>query len=139
MKQSNRKVQMLRLLHSASLHSQLTCNYFGKFAKLGCSQIVSDILGVDTNSNNCYWEQIFIEEALDSPVNFVDRFLNLLEDKYQQLSMLGVHKDDISIWMYYEYDEQCNMSFSPEDMKRLGDNQITLCISCWESDSKDAL
>ncbi|MEH1934680.1 MAG: PIN domain-containing protein [Nostoc sp.] len=35
MKQSNRKVQMLRLLHSASLHSQLTCNYFGKFACIG--------------------------------------------------------------------------------------------------------
>ncbi|MEH1911341.1 hypothetical protein [Nostoc sp.] len=102
-------------------------------------KIVSDILGVDNNSNNCSWEQIFIEEALDYPVNFVDRFLNLLEDKYQKLSMLGVNKDHISIWMYYEYDEQCNMSFSPEDMKRLGDNQITLCISCWESDSKDAL
>ncbi|MEH2239807.1 hypothetical protein [Nostoc sp.] len=100
-------------------------------------KIVSNILGVDTNSNN-YWEQILIEEALDPPVNFVDRFLKIIEGKYQKLSMVGVHKNDIFVWMYYEYDEQCNMSFSPVDMKRLGDNQITLCISCWEAHSKDA-
>lgn len=100
-------------------------------------QVVNNILGVNTNSSNGYWEQIFIEEALDSPVDFVNIFLDLLEGKYQELFMAGVHKDDISVWMYYEYDRQCNMSFSPEDMKRLGDNQITLCISCWESDSKD--
>ncbi|MBD2725656.1 hypothetical protein H6G96_04800 [Nostoc sp. FACHB-892] len=99
-------------------------------------KIVNDILGVDSNSNN-YWEQILIEEALDPPVNFLDRFLNLLEGKYHKLSMVGVNKDDISVWMYYEYDEQCNISFSPEGMKRLGDNQITLCISCWESHSKN--
>ncbi|MEH2423074.1 MAG: hypothetical protein V7K48_19825 [Nostoc sp.] len=99
-------------------------------------KIVNDILGIDTNSNNCYWEQILVKEAFNSPVNFVDIFLNLLEDKYQKLSILEVHKDDISVWMYYKYEQQCNISFSPKDMKRLGDNQITLCISCWESDSK---
>ncbi|MEH1865028.1 MAG: hypothetical protein V7K69_08465 [Nostoc sp.] len=57
-------------------------------------KIVSDILGVDTNSNN-YWEQILIEEALDPPVNFVDRFFKIIEGKYQKLSMVGVHKNDI--------------------------------------------
>ncbi|MFB2923190.1 hypothetical protein ACE1CB_32500 [Aerosakkonema sp. BLCC-F2] len=102
-------------------------------------KLISEILGVDNNSNNSYWEQILVEEALDPPVDFIDIFLNLLEGKYQQLFLVGVQKDDISVWMYYEYDEQCNMEFSPEDMKRLGDNQITLCISCWESASKDAL
>ncbi|MDZ8070037.1 MAG: hypothetical protein RMY64_31260 [Nostoc sp. DedQUE08] len=102
-------------------------------------KIVNDILGVDTtsNSNNSYWEQTLIEEALDPPVNFVDDFLNILEGKYQKLSIIGVNKDDITVWMYYEYDEQCNMSFSPEVMKRLGDNEITLCISCWEANSKN--
>ncbi|MFQ4142113.1 hypothetical protein [Chlorogloeopsis sp. ULAP02] len=100
-------------------------------------KIVNDILGINNTSNNSYWEQTLIEEALDPPVNFIDKFLNLLEGKYQKLSRVGVNKDDISVWVYYEYDEQCNMSFSPEDMKRLGDNQITLCISCWETDSKN--
>jgi hypothetical protein len=29
------------------------------------------------------------------------------------------------------------MEFSPEDMKRMGENGITLCISCWESSKEN--
>lgn len=39
----------------------------------------------------------------------------------------------ISIWRYYEYDEQCNFEFSPQELKRMGDNGITFCISCWDT------
>jgi hypothetical protein len=58
----------------------------------------------------------------------------LLEGKYQQLADIGVDVEDITIWKYYEYDNgQCNMEFHPKVTKRLGDNGIVLCISCWES------
>jgi len=100
---------------------------------------INDILGIVSNPNSNYWEQILIEGALDPPVKFVDIFLNTIKGKNQELLLAGIGKDDISVWMYYEYDRQCNISFSPEDMKCLGDNQITLCISCWESGNKDVL
>lgn len=50
------------------------------------------------------------------------------------LKEIGIDRDMISVWYLYKYDEQCNMEFSPERMKRLGDNGITLCISCWSSE-----
>jgi hypothetical protein len=78
-----------------------------------------------------------IEEKLDPPVDFVNTFLYILEGKYGELFKVGVEKSDITIWMYYEYDSQCNLEFLPQDLKRLGDNDISLCISCWQSNDYD--
>ena len=49
----------------------------------------------------------------------------------QQINWLKKNTQNISIWCLYEYDEQCNMEFQPNELKRLGDAGITLCISCW--------
>jgi hypothetical protein len=108
-------------------------------------QLVSNILRIDNNNprnnskNNqyCSWEFNLIQEKLDPPVDFVNTFLNILEGKYEELFKVGVEKSDITTWMYYEYDSQCNLEFSPQDLKRLGDNDISLCISCWQSNDYD--
>ena len=44
----------------------------------------------------------------------------------------GISREDISIWVLYEYEGQCNMEYDPESMKKLGESGILLCISCWE-------
>jgi hypothetical protein len=95
---------------------------------------ITDIIGV-SSSNKLEWKYELIEEESSDCINFIDCFLDLLENKYEQLNEIGITRDDISIWMLYEYDNQCNMEFSPNEMKRLGDNGITLCISCWSSGS----
>lgn len=74
-----------------------------------------------------------IEKDSDPYIDFINEFLDLLEGKYDQLLKIGIARDDITVWMLYEYDGQCNMEFLPEQMKRLGANGITLCVSCWES------
>ena len=63
--------------------------------------------------------------------DYISEFIKLLEGKYDALEKIGITRDMISIWYLYEYDQQCNMEFSPETMKKLADNGITLCISCW--------
>ena len=86
-----------------------------------------------------YWNWILTEKDSDPSVDFINEFLNLLENKYDKLMELGIKRDDITIWTYYEYDEQCNMEFEPKDMKRLGEHGITLCVSCWQSSEESSL
>lgn len=107
---------------------------------------ISSLLGVKPSfpSEDWYLEVIderlpleLLEEDIDDvlePKSHIINFLNLLEGKYQQLSEVGVSREDITIWKYYEYDDgQCNMEFHPEITRRLGENEIVLCVTCWES------
>ncbi len=73
------------------------------------------------------------EKESDEYFDFIHHFLDMLEGKYDQLKSMGISKEDISVWLLYEYDNQCNMEFLPDNLKRLGDNGISLCVSCWAS------
>ncbi len=79
------------------------------------------------------WTYEVIEEQNDPFYDFINKFLDLLEYKYDKLAEIGIKRSDISIWYLYEYDQQCNMEFDPTRLKRLGENGITLCVSCWDS------
>lgn len=98
-------------------------------------QALTAVLGVEPRKpdpNSPTW-QYFVEEGPDGPYfDFINEFLDLLEGKYAQLADLGIERDNVSIWRYYQYDGQCNMEYDPERMKRLGDNGINLCITCWD-------
>lgn len=82
------------------------------------------------------WSRGWIHEVdnsqQDEYYDFINIFLDILEGHYEELESIGIARDNISIWMIYEYNQQCNMEFLPKDMKRLGDNKITLCISCYQ-------
>lgn len=91
---------------------------------------VSDILGVEVFDFSKGW--VYEVVTIDNKYfDFINEFLNMLDGKYEFLSKIGVSKNDISIWMIYEYEEQCNLEFLPKDLKRLGENDISLCISCF--------
>jgi hypothetical protein len=68
--------------------------------------------------------------------DFINVFLDLLEGKYSELFKLSVRPENISFWMLYEYDGQCNIEFDPLRLKRLAENGISLCVSCWESNRR---
>lgn len=94
---------------------------------------ISEILGVDSNSSYPIWKLTLVLPE-DQPSDFVSYFLNLLEDKYDSLLEIGIQREDITIWYYYRYDNgQCNLEYSPEEMSRLGENGIRICISCLDS------
>jgi hypothetical protein len=74
-------------------------------------------------------------EIKDDSVLFntaINYFIDLIEKHEELLAHLGVNGEDITLWYLYEYEEQCNMEFEPNDLKRMGDNNIALCISCWK-------
>lgn len=98
---------------------------------------VSKLFNLESNNNNIENEWCFeIEEKEnDEYFDFINYFMDILEGNYRELKSIGIHKEDISIWLLYEFiDNQCNMEFLPKDLKRIGDNEISLCISCWSKD-----
>ncbi len=93
---------------------------------------ITQIIGVKPNYPQVAWGYKLIVKD-NAYTNFIDHFLGILEGKYDKLQSIGIAREDISIWMIYEYEDQCNMEFIPSDMKKLGDNGITLCVSCYET------
>jgi len=93
---------------------------------------ITNILGIEPNYPQVAWGyKLVIKE--NTYTNFIDYFLGILEGKYDKLRKIGITKEEISIWMIYEYDEQCNMEFAPSDMKKLGDSGISFCVSCYNA------
>lgn len=96
---------------------------------------VSAILGISPNDSHRSEVQWCHEKEVgpdDTWFDFINEFLNILEGKYEKLAELGIDRGDITVWMIYAYDSQCNMEFEPMDMKRLGGNGVKLCISCYD-------
>ena len=98
---------------------------------------ISQVLGVDSTEPEGFWILELTEEASDPYSDPFNKFLDILEGKYEALAILGIQRSNISVWTLYEYDNQCNMEFLPREMKRLGENGIVLCVSCWDSGIED--
>jgi len=98
-------------------------------------EIVTSILELENVNYKRGWSFDIILENEPTYYNVFDKFLNILQNKYEQLLELGIKKNDISFWLIYGYNNQCNMEFSSVQLKRIGENEITLCISCYEMGS----
>ena len=96
---------------------------------------LNSIFGIEylsDDENPTQWIYEVEQQESDEYFDFINQFLNLLETKYTDLEKLKVKRNDISIWMFYEYDNQCNLEFDGQRTKRIGESGITLCISCWQ-------
>jgi hypothetical protein len=93
---------------------------------------INIILNKDCNYLDVGWGLEVVQEEEQEYFDFINYFLDLLEDQYIRLEQIGVLREHISIWMIYEYNNQCNFEFIPRDLKRLGENEISLCVSCYE-------
>jgi hypothetical protein len=97
------------------------------------SEEITHLLNVKPTLSTCKrWEIEKVQDYNSEYIDYLNIFLIILKDKYNQLEQIGVTRDCIEIWVYYEYDQQCNMEFSPDVLKNIGDNGISLCISCWQ-------
>lgn len=110
--------------------------------RIDCESVHFDsidrILNTRRSKDDFYWELIIIDDGTDllPSVYYIDAFLPLLQGKYEELEKIGISREDITIWIYYEYDEQCNFEFHPDEMKQLADNGIVLCVSCWQASDR---
>ncbi|MEJ8801927.1 hypothetical protein [Pontibacter sp. H249] len=71
--------------------------------------------------------------AVNDHYDYINKFCDLLDGRYDQLKEIGIEKNQISIWTLYGYEGQCNIEYDPKDLKRLGDNGVKLCFSCWDN------
>jgi hypothetical protein len=94
---------------------------------------VANVLGRASSEDTEDWNVTLEERQDDAPTPFLDVFLGLLDGHFASLERIGVSRDDITVWLLYEYDEQCNLEFTAADMERLGRSGISLCISCWQA------
>ena len=93
--------------------------------------IITSLLAIEPTSIESYWEFSINENSILF-INSISYFLNLIEKNVEKLNQNKIISENISIWCLYEYEEQCNMEFQPNELKRLGDAGIALCISCWK-------
>ena len=75
---------------------------------------------------------IEVKKTEEEYFDFVSYFMKLLDSKSENLEALGVSKDEITVWLLYEYKEQCNLEFSPMELEALARKGVRFCISCWE-------
>lgn len=95
---------------------------------------VNSILGVQPTNTEFGWE-LWVDADTFVNVEPTEYFLSLLESNFSKLENIGIAKNDITIWIFYEYERQCNLEFLPAELNRIGDFGITLCISCWRKGS----
>ncbi|AFM02744.1 hypothetical protein Fleli_2333 [Bernardetia litoralis DSM 6794] len=86
----------------------------------------------ETNEPSTWWLQLLEDEENDIYVDFINVFMDLLEPKFDKLKNIGIEKENILIWLVYEYEQQCALGFNPKELERLGKNGIALNIDCHE-------
>ncbi len=71
-----------------------------------------------------------IESETDDRFNEIEEFIKLINKS--KIIIDEFKMSQLCIRIDYEYEEQCNMEFHPNVLKKLGENGIILCISCWK-------
>ena len=118
-----------------SISTDRTVETYNRISDLLDVQPMEDTFDIGSNNHYSVWTYSKEENENDEGpyFDFINRFLDLLEPRFEQLEKLGIKRSDISFWYLYEYDQQCGMEFHPQEMKRLGESGITLCIDCWQT------
>ena len=91
---------------------------------------INSILGYESKKESAFWEVVLKNNReVDA---FVESFIQKVLNSKNLLSKMGVNiPDDITFWCLYEYNNQCNLEFNSNILRKLGNNGIDLCISCW--------
>lgn len=97
---------------------------------------VMQIMGIGECSNDQNYQYRIVDgdDPLDIEEDYVlEHYLNLLEKHKESLLRID-DKHTITLWMTYEYDDQCNMEFPTEHVRRMADLNVYLCISAYQYD-----
>jgi hypothetical protein len=86
---------------------------------------INQIFNINSTDFNSFWEY-------SVPSSSIKEAYTILQERFELLESINISKDDISLWLYYKYDNQCNMEFMPVELNLLSKLNIAFCISCWE-------
>jgi hypothetical protein len=88
---------------------------------------ISKILNLVASTELNYWEY-----EIKTKSDTIKQLFDIIYPNIQSLEKIGIKNENISIWLYCEYKNQCNMEFTPIEINLLSKLNVTLCISCWE-------
>jgi hypothetical protein len=121
----------MRYYNQIRIHFNPSSEVFDSISKI--LVLEPKIEEIRSHAEHSTWTYEIVTENEDPYYDFINNFLDLFENKYEALKKIGITRDCISFWLLYEYDQQCNLEFDPQRMKRLGEAGIVLCISCWDN------
>lgn len=94
--------------------------------------LIENYLNIKSNYYQNGWGIEVVVDENDKYFDAINYFIDILEPNFSKLFSIGITSYDISIWILYEYEEQCNLEFNASDLQRIGNNNINLNISCWK-------
>lgn len=94
---------------------------------------LSNVFGDDPNwvmGYSSFSYRVVLDE-IEGYFDFINTFMDILEPNLHHLDVIGIKREWITIWYEKDHEAQNNFEFEPQDLKRLGDNGIKLCISVY--------
>lgn len=67
-------------------------------------------------------------------------YVKLLDNvitNFSKLNKIENLSEKVEFWIYYEYEQQCNLELEPLLLQKLGKIGSTLCVSCWDKNSNN--
>ena len=98
---------------------------------------INDILGLNSmaNSNDRdIWIHYHNDDQLEDARDPIIFYSNLVSEKIKDLLKSGIDKDDIRLELLYEYNGQCNLELTSDQIQALTKTGLSINISCWESE-----
>ena len=73
-----------------------------------------------------------IAKPYNDKFDFINAFMDIVEPKLAALHAIGIHGDDIHIWLVCELQPHdiCALGFNPQEMQRISQHGISLSIDC---------
>jgi len=102
--------------------------------RIGTDHIASidSLLGTVSESRDGFWIKSIHQKEGEQGVDFTKIFRDLIEPHLSSIRQLTWSEQAISVWVLYEYDQQCNFELSADNMRDILAIEAYFCISCWE-------
>lgn len=87
----------------------------------------------DSNDRDI-WMHYHNDDQLENAKDPIIFYSNLVSEKMEALLKSGIDKDDIRFELLYEYNGQCNLELTSDQIQALTKTGLSINISCWESE-----
>jgi hypothetical protein len=120
--------------HRLHINTDNKAETFNEITKiLGCQPTMFESKRNPNDKYGTWTYSVDENEKEEGPgYDFINKFLDIIEPKFNELEKLGIKRSDIVFWFTYEYLHQCSMEFHPQEMKRLGDSGVVMSIDCFQ-------
>lgn len=111
-----------------------------KSSSIEKTEKLSNLLSIkESKISGFSWILEKVDDFKGEYFDIIDYYIKILIKNSNLFKSSEFNNTEITLWILYEYKNQCNLEFSSVDLKKISDLGIHLCISCWEEQSKSPL